>query len=292
MARLLRPETVSQALRLLADGEVGTKLVAGGTAVMLMMRAGLLFPERLVALEHVADLDYVEVEPDAVRLGALTRLRDLERSVPLASALPTLARAIGFVANHRVRNRATIGGCLSEADYASDPPAVLASLGARVRLRSVRGEREVPVTDFLVGYYETVLEHDELLTEVVIPRPGPRVRTTYLKYVSRSAEDRPCVGVAAYVDADESGRTEEVRVAVGAATANPFMLGDVAQMLGGGPLDAGACRAVGEAYERAIEPIGDVRGSSDYRRKVTGRLVARALETTALSGHGNGAFRL
>lgn len=291
MPRLLRPETVSETLGALADGGDGTKLVAGGTAVMLMVRAGLLFPEQLVALDHVRELDYVAIDHDMVRLGALTTLRDLERSGPLAAALPTLASAIALVANHRVRRRATIGGCLSEADYASDPPAVLQSLGARVRLRSVRGEREVPLADFLVGYYETVLEHDELLTEVTIPRPAAGVRTAYLKYVTRSVEDRPCIGVAAYVDADDSGRARRVRVAVAGATPTPFMLGEVVDMLGGAVLDADARRAIGDAYQEAIKPLSDVRGSASYRRRVTGRLVTRALET-ALSSPSNSAFRL
>lgn len=291
MPRLLRPETVSDALRLLADGGDDTKVVAGGTAVMLMMRAGLLYPEQLIALDRIAGLSYVAVEPSIVRLGALTSLRDLERSVSLGSVLPGLTGAIALVANHRVRRQATIGGCLSESDYASDPPAVLTSLGARVRLASVRGQREVPLTEFLVGYYETILHHDEMLVEVVIPRPAAEVRTTYLKYVSRSAEDRPCVGVAAYVDTDGSGRARQVRVAVAGATATPFMMGETMSTLIGSPLDPAACRAVGDAYHDAIEPISDARGSSEYRRLVTGRLVSRALET-ALSASGSGAFRL
>ncbi len=291
MPRLLRPETLSETLRALADGGDDTKLVAGGTAVMLMMRAGLLFPEQLVALEHVRELDYVAVEHDTVRLGALTSLRELERSAPLAAALPTLAGAVALVANHRVRGRATIGGCLCEADYASDPPAVLASLGARVRLKSLRGEREVPLTEFLVGYYETVLADDELLTEVVIPRPPRAARTTYLKYMSRSMEDRPCIGVAAYVGRDDSSRVGQVRVAVAGATATPFMLAEVTSMLDGALLDVDGCRAVGEAYQKEIEPLSDVRGSAAYKRRVTGRLVTRALEA-ALSSPRNGAFRL
>lgn len=291
MPRLFRPQTLSETLRLLAESGEDTKVVAGGTAVMLMMRAGLLHPEELISIDRVAELNYVTVEPTAIRLGALACMRDLERSNSLSSVLPTLTGAIALVANHRVRRRATIGGCISEADYASDPPAVLASLGANVRIASLHGEREIPVSDFLVGYYETALRHDELVKEIVIPRPSSGVHTTYLKYVSRSAEDRPCVGVAAYVDTEESGRPKRVRVAVAGATATPFMLGDIMAILNGSPLDSAACRAIGDAYQDAIEPISDARGSSDYRRRVTGRLVTRALQT-ALTESGNKAFRL
>lgn len=291
MPQILRPETVTDALRLVDDSGEETKVIAGGTAMMLMMRAGLLCPPRLVSLDRVMSLNYVVVESDVLRLGAMSSLRVLERSQPLCQVLPTVTAAIGLVANHRVRQRATIGGNMSEGDYASDLPAVLASFGARVRVASTDGERLVPVSEFLVSYYETALDHNELVTEVLIPRPPTSARTTYLKYVSRSIEDRPCVGVAAYIDADRWGRCRAVRVAVAGATATPFILEETMHMLDGYRLDAGGCKAVADAYRDAIEPIEDARGSAAYRKHVTGELVRRALETALGSGN-HGAFRL
>jgi len=289
--RVVRPETIAETLRHLDEAGEDTKIIAGGTALMLMMRNGLLFPDQLIALDRVSELDYIAVEQGTVRLGALTSLRAMERSSELRSVLPTLTATLSLVANHRVRQRATIGGNVSEADYASDPPSVLTVLGCSVRVVSSSGERVVPLSDFLVSYYETALEPDELVTEVLVPRPSPTARTTYIKYVSRSAEDRPCVGIAAYLDVDESGNCTDVRVAVAGATATPFTLPDINTAFAGGRVDVGSWREIAEAYSSTINPIDDARGTATYRKHVVGQLVQRALET-ASNQQVNGAFRL
>lgn len=292
MVHVLRPESMADALRRLADGDEDTKVIAGGTAVMLMMRNGLIFPERLVALDRVPDLNRIEVGPEEVRIGALTTLRAIERSTPLASALPTFAAAVGLVANHRIRQRATVGGVVCESDYASDPPAVLVTLGAEIEIRAERGERRMPLTDFLVDYYETALAPDELVTGIRIPRPSPEARTTYIKFISRSAEDRPCVGIAAHVDIDRGGRCTEARVAVAGATATPFRLPAATDAIRGAKAaDPSTWDVVAGAYREAISPIDDIRGSARYRKHVTGELVRRALATVS-SGAANGACRL
>lgn len=289
--QVLRPDTTEEALRLLAAASEDTKIIAGGTAVMLMMRNGLLFPDRLISVDRLSDLDYIEPEPEGVRLGALTSLRRMERSDRLGEVLPTLRAAVGLVANHRVRQRATIGGNLAESDYASDPPAVLTTLGCQVQVTSGRGRRWVPVEEFLVGFYETVLTPDELVTEVWVPRPSPSARSLYLKYISRAAEDRPCLGVAAHVDIDESGRYTDARVSVAGATATPFTLTEATEQLRGATADDGAWRAVADAYRQAIRPIDDVRGGASYRKHVTGELVGRALRMVSTTMR-SGAIRL
>lgn len=289
--RLMRPRDVDDVVRLLDESEEDAKVVAGATAVMVMIRNGLISPQCLVAVDSVPGLDYLACEDTQVRIGALTSLRWLERSAELRTALPTLAQTIGLVANHRVRARATIGGNLSEADYASDPPAVLSTLGCRVRIAGPAGERVLSLSDFLVSYYETVLAHNEFLTEVIVDRPPPTARTTYLKYVSRAAEDRPCVGIAAYLDSDEAGLCRTVRVAVAAATATPFVLPEVTEACRGKAADESLCAEVAEAYRQAIQPIEDGRGSSAYRKHVTGKLVYRALRGL-VAGEPNGAQRL
>ena len=289
--RLLRPQSVAEAIRLADEGGEESKVIAGGTALMLMMRNGLLDPDPLIALDRVPGLSYIDAGDDVVRLGALTTLRRLQRAPELVHVLPTLAASLGLVANHRVRRRATIGGNLSEADYASDPPAVLITLGCRVRISGPGAERELPLSEFLVDFYETALAPNEIVTEVLVPRPPSTARTIYLKYVSRSAEDRPCVGVAAYLDRDESGRCREVRIAVSGATATPFTLTEVTGGVRGAPVDARVWDDVAEAYSAAISPIGDGRGSAGYRKHVTGQLIRRALGEITGDGE-NGARRL
>jgi carbon-monoxide dehydrogenase medium subunit len=290
VVRVLRPTTLDEAFAVLRDADEGTKVVAGGTALMLMMRAGLIFPETLVSLEEIQGLNYLSVDDRQVRLGGLTTLRAMERSADLASVLPTLTQALPLVANHRVRNRATIGGNLCEADYASDPPSILVTLCCQVRLRSARGERLVPLRDFLVDYYETTIEHDELAVEVLVPLPLAGTRTNYVKYVSRTSEDRPCVGVAASLLVQD-GVCRAVDVQVAGATSTPFSVPEaLADCLGQAPSDD-LWAHVANAFESNIEPIDDARGSSGYRRHVTGRLIKRTLRGLTQDGQ-NGATRL
>ena len=289
--RLLRPQTVAEAVHLLDENGEGSKVIAGGTALMLMMRNGLLYPDQLIALDRIPGLSYIDAGGDVVRIGALTTLRRLQRAPELNRVLPTLTASLGLVANHRVRQRATIGGNLSEADYASDPPSVLTTLGCRVRIMSCGSERIVPLPEFLLDFFETALAPNEIVTEVLVPRPPSAVRTTYLKYISRSAEDRPCVGVAAYLELDESGRCHEVRIAVSGATATPFTLAEVTSGFRGAPAGNRVWSEIADAFSEAISPISDGRGSAAYRKHVTGQLIRRALEEVAASGE-NGARRL
>jgi carbon-monoxide dehydrogenase medium subunit len=149
----------------------------------------------------------------------------------------------------------------------------------------------LPLPEFLVGYYETALEHNELVSEVLVPLPAPTARTTYIKYISRSAEDRPCVGIAAYLDRDAAGRCTDLRVAVAGATATPFTLADVTDSCRGSQADGTTWREVAAAYSESIEPIDDARGSAPYRKHVVGSLVRRALDAVSTPGE-NGAIRL
>jgi aerobic carbon-monoxide dehydrogenase medium subunit len=179
---------------------------------------------------------------------------------------PALAATFGLVASPRVRNQATVGGVLADADHASDPPALLVALGARAAARSVAGEREIPVEELIVGYYETSLASDELIVEVRVP--GGLHRATYRKFRSRSHEDRPCVGVAA------CRRDGELRVVVGAVAERPQWFPDLCD-------PAGDPAEIGRAYADAIDPLSDVSGSAAYRRRVIAIEVRRALEELA-----------
>jgi carbon-monoxide dehydrogenase medium subunit len=187
---------------------------------------------------------------------------------------PVLARAFGLVASPRVRNQATVGGVLADADYASDPPAALAALGARVVLRSARGrERSVSAGDLILGHYETCIASDELLCEVIVP-PAPE-RAVYRKFRSRSSEDRPCVAVAA---TRGDGR---VRVVVGAVAGTPQHFPDVCGLADGRELEPELREEIARRYGERVEPISDARGSAAYRRRVVAVEVRRALEDLA-----------
>jgi carbon-monoxide dehydrogenase medium subunit len=166
-----------------------------------------------------------------------------------------------------------VGGVLADADYASDPPAILCALGARAVARSVSGEREIPVGELITGYYETSLRPDELIVEVRVPRLTGRA--VYRKFRTRSHEDRPCVSVAAALGGDG------LRVVVGAVAGQPQEFPEICSLAAVGRLDRELAVEIGRRYAEAIDPLSDVRGSSTYRRRVIAVEVRRALEGLA-----------
>jgi aerobic carbon-monoxide dehydrogenase medium subunit len=261
----LAPRSLDEALALKAERGEEATVVAGGTFVGIMVRQRLLAPTTFLSLREVPGLDYVRANGE-LRLGAMTTHRSVERSPLVREGWPALAATFGLVASPRVRNQATVGGVLADADHASDPPSMLIALGARAVARGLRGEREIPIEDLIVGFYATSLEPDELLVEVRVPA-GPH-RAVYRKFRSRSHEDRPCVGVAA------CRRGAELRVVVGAVAERPQWFPELCDP-NGDPAE------IGRAYAEAIEPISDVSGSASYRRRVIAVEIRRALEDLA-----------
>lgn len=275
--RLIQPTSLQEALSLLEQYGYGAKVIAGGTAVVLMLQQGLIAPEVLISLEQVPELDYIRPMEDGLHLGPLVSLRDVERSPLVCERYPGLADACGVVGNVRVRNQATLGGNLAEADYASDPPAMLLALDASVTATGPAGTRTVPLSDFFLGFYTTALEPEELITDIYIPTRPRGSRMTYLKFRSRSSEDRPCVGVAA-VAAFDDGTCTDLRVAVGAACETPRRLPEIEALARGETLTDELISEIAEGYAAHIDPLEDLRGSAWYRTQMIRVHVRRALE--------------
>jgi carbon-monoxide dehydrogenase medium subunit len=272
------PASIDEALDLLAEYDEEAKLLAGGTWITLVLRQGLLAPSVLVSLHRIQGLNNIRLGRDgSVHLGPMARLRQLELSPIVREQLPVLSETLAEVANVRVRHQATIGGNLCDADYASDPPAVLAALGAVVELRSRSGTRAVAVRDLIVGHYATVVEPDEMLVDVVIPPLPADAGAAYLKFRTRSHEDRPCVGVAAVVALDQDRRCREIELVVGAVADRPQRIPDVLTAHVGQSFDATSIEEIATAYATRIDPIADLRGSAEYRRWMIYVFVRRAL---------------
>ena len=278
--KLLEPESVPEALEVLAEGGSDTRVIAGGTALTLLIRQRLVRPETLVSLRRAPGLDRVELEEHAqrVRLGPLVTHAALERHAELRERLPLVPDVFSRVGNVRVRSVATVGGVLAEADYASDPPGALLALGASVRLASVEGERQVALGDFFRGYFETVVREDELIAEIEVPLPPPGTVGAYTKFVTRSSEDRPCVGVTVLLRLTEDERCEDLRVVVGAATELPLARPEVEAAVRGQMVTDEVAREVGEAYARDARTLSDGRGSASYRREMISVWVRRTIE--------------
>ena len=263
----LAPRSLEEALALKAEHGEDATVLAGGTFLGILINQRLFAPTCLLSLGEVPGLDGIEVNGE-LRLGAMVRHRAVERSKAVLEGWPVLASTFALVASPRVRNQATVGGVLADADYASDPPAMLCALGAKVVARSVAGEREIPVGELITGYYETTLQPDELIVAVSVPRVD---RAVYRKFRSRSHQDRPCVSVAAVLDSGE------LRVVVGAVAGTLQVDPDACALARGRSLDAELAAEIGARYADAIEPLSDVRGSAAYRKRVIAVEVRRAL---------------
>ena len=277
--KLSQPNSLDEALGLLAKEGDQIKIIAGGTALVIMLKNRLISPSALLSLGRLDDLRYVRHEAGAgLRIGGLVTIRDAENSPVVRDKHPTLALTFGKVGNVRVRNAATVGGNLSEADYASDPPCLLVALRARARARSARGEREIPLTELFKGFYETTLASDEILTELIVPDLAPGSRSVYIKYVSRSSEDRPCVGMAAVLTLAPGGTCTDLRLVAGAVSDIPQEFTDAGAMARGKHLTDSLITEIAESFASVVDPLSDLRGSAWYRKQIIRVMARRAMQ--------------
>src|SRR6266852_4864470 len=282
---LEEPASLAEALALLDPDDPSVRAIAGGTALMLMMKSGLYRPQRLVSLRRLGPaVTGIHVAPDGgVVIGAMVRLAELERSPAIREAAPVIAETLLTHSNVRVRNVATIGGNLAHADPHMDLPPVLIALGASVSVAGPDGTRSIAVEDLFAGYYETVLAKNELIAELRVPAQG-QTRASYLKVTTGSANDWPALGVAVALEA-EGATVKSARVVVSAATEKATRLKAAERSLAGATIDDRTLARAGDAAAAEAECISDVRGSAAYKRELTRVYVARAVRQ-ALDGSG------
>jgi carbon-monoxide dehydrogenase medium subunit len=280
---LAEPASLGEAIKLLDPDDASVRPIAGGTALMLMMKAGVFRPARLVSLRAIRELSAIEAQPDgALKIGAMTPLSVLERSAAVRAHAPVITAALRTLSNVRVRNVATVGGHLAHADPHMDLPPVLIALGAHIVVAGPAGERTIPVEALFAGYFATVLRRDELITAVVVPAQGTS-RAVYLKCTTRAVHDWPALGVAVSLEL-EGTSVRAAKIVISAATEKPIRLPGAEAALRGG-LDDAALRRVGDAAAEEAETISDGQGSAAYKRQLVRVYVRRALEA-ALGRNG------
>jgi aerobic carbon-monoxide dehydrogenase medium subunit len=285
---LLEPASLANAIDLLDPDDPSTRPIAGGTALMLMMKAGVFKPVRLISLAKIEPrFSRIAIGPDGdLRVGAMTSLSTIEHDASVGRHAPVIARTMRRLSNVRVRNVATIGGNLAHADPHMDLPPVLIALGASVVIAGRSGERTIPLEKLFVGYYETVLQRDELIFEVRIPTQHSR-RTVYLKCTTGSADDWPALGVAASIESDRSG-IRSAALVVGAATEKPIRLKAAEAILSGTQATDAVLRRAGDAAADEVDVISDARGSAAYKRELLRVYVARAASQALATNGGPG----
>ena len=248
------------------DGE-GVRPLSGGTALMLMMKAGVLRPTRLVSLRRL-NLQKIETGSGGeLHIGAMTTLGELERSPQVKKSWPVITRTLRTLSNVRVRNVATVGGALAHADPHMDLPPLLSALGARVTIAGPAGERSALVEELYAGYLENTLKRNELITRLDVPALGKR-RAAYLKCTTRSADDWPALGMAVLIDGDD------LRIVMSAATDKPTRLISAEKILRANPK---ALKQAGESAAEEVQIESDMHGSAAYKKQLIRVYLARTV---------------
>jgi carbon-monoxide dehydrogenase medium subunit len=285
---LCEPTSLAEAIGLLDPDDPTVRPIAGGTALMLMMKAGVFKPTRLVGLRKLP-VEFSRIAAPGngeLTIGAMAPLAAVERSEAVARAAPVIPRAMRRLSNVRVRNVATVGGALAHGDPHMDLPPVLIALGADVKVAGPAGERRIAVEKLLAGYFETTLAKNEVITELRVPARSD-VRAAYLKVTTGSAEDWPALGVAVALVGDGPA-VKAARVVVSAATEKAQRLPGAEQSLAGATIDANTLARAGDAAATEAECISDVRGSAAYKRELIRVYVGRAVRAALDERNGGG----
>lgn len=260
------------------------KLIAGGTALVIMMKQRLVRPSCLISLRNVRGLNGIAQKDGGLRIGGLATHREVETSSLVRRRVPLLAETYRHVATIRVRNMATVGGGLAHADPNQDPPPTLIALGATVKAGSAEGSRVIPIEEFFTDYYETVLKPEEIITEIYVPKLPANSGAAFLKFLPRTADDYATVSAAAVVTLDRSKKTfADARIALGSVGTTPIRAREAEAVLRGQPVKPEVLREAAEKAKAAVDPISDFRGSSAYKKEMAGVFVRRALEKALAS---------
>jgi len=272
---LLQPHSLAEASELLQKHGDEARPIAGGTTLIILMKQRAVYYPFLIDLSSIPGLDQIKQEQDSLRIGALVTHRAVERSPLVSAAYPVLADAFSKIANVRVRETASVGGNLAHADYRLDPPPVFLILGAEVTVYGPRGTRVIPLKKFFRGMYETALEPAEMLVEIKIPPMPTGSKAVYMRYSTLSANDWPCLGIAALLSVN-NGRCKELRLGLSGVAATPVLVQGL-EFVQDQRLDEPVIERILKVVDEQIKPFSDFRGSEWYKRQMVAVFVKRAL---------------
>lgn len=271
------PKSLPEALALLGQNP-DAKVLAGGHSLIPAMKFRMATPALLVDINRIDGLAYLREDGSWLKIGAMTREADLDGSDLVRARYPLLADTARMIADPLVRNLATIGGNLAHADPANDHPATMLAYRAQVVAIGPHGERLIPIGEFFTGPFTTALQPTEILTEIRIPARQPGDGGCYLK-LERKVGDYATAAVAVQVNVDAAGVCTAAGVALTNLGLTPIQCGAAEAALKGSRLDDGAIKAAARLAGEVAEPVGDYRGSEDYKRALVRTLTARALRT-------------
>ncbi len=273
------PTSLAETFDLLDTYGEDAHLMAGGTALVLLMQQGLLQPGHVVGLQRVTELQGVRrLDDGGLKIRAMATHRQAEKSPDVQAYCPALVENFSHVATIRIRNQGTVGGNLAHADPAQDPPPMLIALSGEAVIASRAGERRVPLDEFFVDYFETALQPGEVLVSIDLPPLPAGTGVTYKKFLPRTQDDYATVAVAAALRVGADHICEDVRVALGAAATTPIHARNVENALRGQRLDAQTIKDAAALVRDEVDPLDDLRGSAGYKREMARVWTQRALQ--------------
>jgi CO/xanthine dehydrogenase FAD-binding subunit len=275
------PSTLDQAVGIMKQHGENARAFCGGTDIIIQLRAGVRRTEHLVDIKNIKELRTLSFDAKkGLRLGAAVPCIEIFESEPMHRHYPGLTEAAHLIGSLQIQNRASVGGNLCNGSPAADTTSALIALNARARIVGPKGEREVPVEEFVVSPGRTVLQPGEILVELLIPPPAAHSSDAYLRFIPRNEMDIAVVGVGAAVTLD-GDKVTAARIGLGAVAATPLLADKAAASLIGKKLDPSALENAGRLASEKTSPIDDMRGTAEFRRHVTGVLTRRALSIAA-----------
>ena len=270
------PGTVDEAISLLTRFE-GSKLIAGGHSLIPLMRLRVASPEVVIDINGIRELSYIREEGHEVKIGALTRLSEIQFSSLLRKVCPILPETASLIADPQVRNRGTVGGNLAHGDPANDLPPATIALGASFAISGARGKHMIKAEDFFVDLFATRLEHDELLTEIDVPIPPPRTGAAYLKF-ERKVGDFSTVSVASQLTLGNDGSCTAAGIGLGGVAATALRANEAEKMLVGTKPTEDLIRKAASKCAEISKPASDLRGSAEYKKEMVEVYAIRSLK--------------
>ncbi|MGB9725377.1 MAG: FAD binding domain-containing protein [Fervidicoccaceae archaeon] len=270
------PRTIDEALKLLSELSPEVRILAGGTDLIVKMKARQVEPKNIINIKRIEGLRYITEEKGKIKIGALATWRDLEKSWQISKKIPALFDAISVMGSVQVRSMATIAGNLCNASPAADSAPPLLVHGAIVKASSIRGTREIPLDKFFLSPGKTILMPDEIVVEIEIPVPPQRSSSAFLK-LSRTAMDLAKASAAAYLEV-EDGKVVDAKIALGAVAPRPVRSLSAEAELIGKPATEETFSLASRQVVKDISPIDDIRSTASYRKKVSPILVEDALK--------------
>jgi carbon-monoxide dehydrogenase medium subunit len=272
----LAPSNLQEAVKLLRQWGEDARVLAGGQSLIPLMKLRLARPKYLIDLNRIPGLSYIKEQDGWLLIGALTRHAEVEASPLVRDRIPLMQEAVRLLGDYQVRNLGTLGGALVEADPAGDWGPVILALNGKVRCVGSGGEREVEAKNFFTFAYSTALEPDELVKEIAVPLPSKPGAATYIK-LERVAGDFAVVSIAVQADIDKDGVCRDIGIGLGGAHECPIKAIAVEAMLRGQRLSPETIARASGKIDEIASPIGDLRGTAEYKKEVLKVIFCRAL---------------